>query len=718
MDVTTALSGATTPALVVDVVMPEIVSALGAQSGLLCLLSEDGQWLELLKTVGYPEEVLGSWQRFPADAPTLLREAVRTGQPMLCETREELRQHFPHLAALAERAGHQALAAIPLVCDRGILGALGLSFTQPQSFSEEDRRLMSTLATQCAQALERARLREAERGARALLEAKVAEHQQAEAALRLSEARFRSLVQATAQLVWSTNASGEVVEDSPSWRAFTGQSLEEWLGTGWLQALHPEDRERVVSVWREAVATWSLYEVEYRLRRPDGSYTPVLARGTPVFNPDGTVREWIGANTDITVQKAAEEAQRFHIRVGQVLSESLDTETTLKNIARLAVSHLSDFCMIDLLDERGVLRRHEILAADPVTDAVIQKSRPYPSLVEGNTPMARVLQTGEPLFVHITPEWLDRAARNAEHRASLGQVGPTAAAFVALKARGRTLGLLTLGWTRTHSLPTPKDLGLAQAVADRAAVAIDNARLYAEAQAARVLAEDTGAFREQFIGILGHDLRGPLTAVRMSADLLLRRKEVSEPNRQTLQRIVTSTDKMGRMIEDILDFTRGRLGEGIPVATQPANLQEIARHAVDELAAAHPQRSLQFLTQGSGTGEFDPDRMSQVVTNLVSNALTHGQWETPVRITVKEEGEGLALEVWNQSTPIAPELLSTLFEPFRQGGTRKSASGLGLGLYIVSEVVKAHGGTVTVQSSAEAGTTFTVHLPRTRTPRP
>jgi len=718
MDVTTTLSVAITPAQVVDVVLPEIVAALGAQSGLLCLLSEDGHWLELLKTVGYPEEVLGAWRRFPVDAPTLLREAVRTGQPTLCETREALRQRFPHLAELAERAGHQALAAIPLASDRGLLGAMGLSFTHAQSFNEDHRRYMLTLATQCAQALERARLREVEQQARALLEAKVAELQQAEAALRMSEARFRSLVLASAQIVWSTDASGAVVEDSPSWRAFTGQTLEEWLGTGWLQAVHPDDREQAARAWREAVAIRSLYEVEYRVRRPDGSYTPTLARGTPVFNPDGSIREWIGANTDITQQKAAEEAQRFHIRVGQVLSESLDTETTLKNIARLAVSHLSDFCMLDLLDEGGVLRRHEILAADPVEDTIIKKSRAYPSLVEGNTPMARVLQTGEPLFVHITPEWLDRAARNPEHRAALGELAPTAAAFVALKARGRTLGLLTLGWTRTHSLPTPDTLGLARAVADRAAVALDNARLYAEAQKARLQAEDTGAFREQFIGILGHDLRGPLTAVRMSTELLLQRGGLSEADQRTVRRIVTSTDKMGRMIADILDFTRGRLGGGIPVAPQPGNLHDIARHAVDELAAAHPGRRLEFLATGSGAGEYDPDRMSQVVTNLVSNALTHGTPETPVRITVKEEGTGLTLAVWNQSTPIPPELLPTLFEPFRQGERRKASVGLGLGLYIVSEVVRAHEGTVTVRSTAEEGTTFTVYLPRTQPPRP
>ncbi|WP_257449186.1 sensor histidine kinase [Archangium lipolyticum] len=133
-----------------------------------------------------------------------------------------------------------------------------------------------------------------------------------ERALQLSEERFRSLVLSTAQVVWTTDAEGRVVEDSPSWRAFTGQTVEQWMGIGWFNAVHPEDRPRVRQVWLEAVAQRKPYLVEYRVLRPDGRYTPTLARGTPVFNADGSLREWVGINTDISAsQRAQEERERL-----------------------------------------------------------------------------------------------------------------------------------------------------------------------------------------------------------------------------------------------------------------------------------------------------------------------------------------------------------------------------------------------------------------------
>jgi signal transduction histidine kinase len=171
---------------------------------------------------------------------------------------------------------------------------------------------------------------------------------------------------------------------------------------------------------------------------------------------------------------------------------------------------------------------------------------------------------------------------------------------------------------------------------------------------------------------------------------------------------------MMRMISNILDFARGRLGGGIPLELNRADLREIVRQAVEELAVAHPEQVLEFHAEGDGGGQFDPDRLSQVVGNLVSNALSHGRPGTPVRITVRDAGPEVVLEVWNQGTPIAPEFLPRIFEPFRQGEARLSSHGLGLGLYIVAEVVKAHGGTVEARSTAEEGTTFTVRLPRTR----
>lgn len=222
----------------------------------------------------------------------------------------------------------------------------------------------------------------------------------------------------------------------------------------------------------------------------------------------------------------------------------------------------------------------------------------------------------------------------------------------------------------------------------------------------------TAVFRDQFIGILGHDLRNPLGAIRMSVDHLLR-QELKEGQARIVRRIATSADRMSRMIADVLDFTRSRFGGGIPVEPKPIDLHHVISDAVDELQVAHADRDIRFQAEGSGLGEWDPDRLAQVVSNLVGNALQHGSEDSPVHVRVREDGADVLLEVTNFGNPIAPELLPVLFEPFRGAATRKPGTkGLGLGLWIVRKIVQAHGGSVQVSSTEDRGTTFTVRWPR------
>ena len=223
--------------------------------------------------------------------------------------------------------------------------------------------------------------------------------------------------------------------------------------------------------------------------------------------------------------------------------------------------------------------------------------------------------------------------------------------------------------------------------------------------------------KEIFLAILGHDLRTPLGAIATSARFMLELDELGEPYRTLAQRIVQSADRTLEMVGDLLDFTRGRLGGGIPVARESANLGRIVRDVVDEVAAAHPQCALSVDTRGEERGEWDPARLSQALSNVIGNAVEHGAEGSTVTVEIRGEDARVAVAVHNQGAPIPPERLDGIFNPMRERawsrGSRPTGS-LGLGLYIAERIAFAHEGTIEVTSTEEAGTIFTLHLPRFR----
>ena len=230
------------------------------------------------------------------------------------------------------------------------------------------------------------------------------------------------------------------------------------------------------------------------------------------------------------------------------------------------------------------------------------------------------------------------------------------------------------------------------------------------------LTEEIG-FREQMMGILGHDLRNPITVATIAADLVLRSSELPPAMRDQLLRIRRAAGRMKEMIDTLLDLTRVRFLGKVPLSPIPADLGEISHGAVDEMRAAWPDRPIELTVRGDSHGKWDPARMSQTVSNLVGNAITHGDLGTPVQVLVEGQGNEVELKVHNRGPAIPSDLLPVLFEPFRRGRTAdRSPGGLGLGLYIVKQIVRAHDGTIGVESTDEDGTTFTVHLPRAQSP--
>ena len=230
-------------------------------------------------------------------------------------------------------------------------------------------------------------------------------------------------------------------------------------------------------------------------------------------------------------------------------------------------------------------------------------------------------------------------------------------------------------------------------------------RLHAEAQ-------DRALFAEQMVGIVSHDLRNPLSGITL-ATALLARTGLTDSQQRTLSRIARATDRASHLIADLLDFTQARLGGGLKVAPQPIDLHRIVGDAVDDLALAYPGRVLQHRREGDGACEADPDRLVQLVGNLVSNAMTYGAPEQPVVVTSSSDGTEVSVAVHNRGTPIAPSVQDRIFHPMTRGTVGASATrSVGLGLFIVRQIARAHGGTSEVRSTAEEGTTFRVAFPR------
>lgn len=218
---------------------------------------------------------------------------------------------------------------------------------------------------------------------------------------------------------------------------------------------------------------------------------------------------------------------------------------------------------------------------------------------------------------------------------------------------------------------------------------------------------------DQFLAVLGHDLRNPLGAIMMSAALISRRAE--QENARAASLILTSAGRMKRMVNDLLDLTRTRLGSGIPLSPKPMDLGSLCKEVVAELEAFHPESHLEFHSEGDLNGTWDLDRLAQVLSNLVGNALQHGARDGVVEVTGKVDGKEVVVEVHNQGAAIPQALLANIFEPMvrkASGSEGKGSTSLGLGLHIAREIVLAHGGTIHVSSTARAGTTFCVRLPR------
>jgi PAS domain S-box-containing protein len=599
-------------------------------------------------------------------------------------------------------AGHLPVVsylAVPVITrDGNVLGGLFFGHADEGVFSEGEERLAEALAAQAAVAIDNARLY------------KTLREDRAQSAAR--ERRYRSLVLATPtrQSISTATAEGLREEDSPSWRELTGLTFEQMRGRGWLDAIFDADRQRVERAWDEAIASQTLFEQQYRLRMADGSYRWFASRAVPVYDAEGAVTEWIGTTTDVHDARVTEDARRFLAKATELFASSLDYEKTLTTLTSLAVPALADWCAVDIADEtHPPHRRLAVAHVDPAkTEYAWEFYRKHPPDPE-NDQVAAVMRTGQPQLVTTVPEgMLERMVKDEEQLRIVRELGLFSWMIVPLHSRGRVLGAITFVSSDSRRRFTELDLQQAEEFASRASVAIDNALLYRDAQAAN-------RAKDEFLATLSHELRTPMTSILGWARMLSMGLSPEE-SRDAVDAIEKSAQVQAQLIDDILDVSRIISGK-LRVNPEPVDLRTVAQAALATVHPAAQAKNIEILTSFPPTVPAvaaDEGRLQQVIWNLLSNAIKFTPRGGTVTLRIGVVGSLLRLTVRDTGEGIAREFLPHAFEAFRQAdsSTTRVHGGIGLGLAIVRYIVELHGGRVSVASEGVGkGTTFTVDLP-------
>jgi len=704
--VSAGLSEATTAEQVADVIFREGMAAMGADAGSLSLVRTDASGareLDVVRTSGFSAPVVERFRRFPLRAGRPLSDALLSQRPRLLASHADWQRHYPDMTRETDALGYEfeALAAVPIVSGGRALAGLSFSFREPMAFDEPTRTFLSTMGEQCGLALERARAFEAEREARefstrilgSIRDAFVAMsadfrytfvNPQAETLLR------RTAAQMLGQLAWDVFPGSR---DRPFGRAF-----ERALATQ--EPVSLEEFSQSAQRWLEA----RIY--------PAGE-------GLTVFFQD------------VTERRRAQDTSQFLAEASRLLSASLEYETTLRAVAEAAVPRLGDWCAVDVVRDPAnaawppEIERLAVMHHDPAKVALgwaLAARQPIDWSAPAGVPA--VLRDRAPLFVPaVSDAMLVATAGDAEHLALLRALDFSSIIVVPLVARDRTLGALTLCTAESGRHYDEADLALALDLAQRVAVAVDNARLFREAERARREAEAANRAKSDFLGTMSHELRTPLNAVLGYVDLLDAgvRGPLSDVQREDLGRIRRSAKVLMSLVNDVLNFARVEAGQvqfhltDVPLSSVLADLEALIAPSIraKQLVYAHDP------CVDGWVARADPERLKQILTNLLTYAIkfTPAGGHLAVECDGSETSAGPVLHIRVRDTGrgIPADGLGRIFEPFVQIDrhlTGESQQGVGLGLAIARDLARRMSGDLMVESEVGTGSTFTLTLPR------
>lgn len=712
-DLAAALAQSRTRSDVVDVLIELGMRIAESDTCTLYVLDDTGNTLELLGERGCAPEVIDRIRRISAsDGTPNALSYLRSGQALWAETEADYRALFPSLATMdANGPRAQAFWSVPLIAEGRPLGLFAMGFYEPRRFSREDRSLVETLSSQCAQALVRAMRTEREDRAR-----------------RWLDTTLRSIGDA----VIATNSDGQVTFMNPIAERLTGFAEPEAIGKPLDEVFricseqtHEPIENPVHKVLREGKVIGLANHTILRSRT--GLEIPIDDSGAPIRNEAGQIFGVVLVFRDATPQQRMRIRREFLTKSSEVFVSSLDYQSTLASVARLAVPTIADWCVVTLVDsETAPPYQAAVAHVDPAKLEFARRlGEKYPGDPNASSGAPQVIRTGRSeLYAEVPESLIERAATDAEHLKLLAALKLESAMVVPLAGRRRILGALSFIFADSGRHYTTDDLEFAEDFARRAAMAIENAQALKDAETARAQervqrrnAELASRAKDEFLAVVSHELRTPLNAI-LGWAVILRGRQPSQEIEHGLAVIERNARAQAKLVEDVLDVSRIVSGK-LSLTLKKTNVAQLMHSAVETLAPAADAKNISVITDIPDTNlviTADANRMEQVVWNLLSNAVKFTPRGGSIRLSAYLQGSELEITVADSGEGISPAALPFVFEPFQQAdaSTTRRHGGLGLGLSIVKHLVAAHGGTVTAMSDGEGkGARFRVLIPIT-----
>jgi PAS domain S-box-containing protein len=480
-------------------------------------------------------------------------------------------------------------------------------------------------------------------------------------------------------------------------------------GIDWISLVHPEDRPAVRQAIEDSIAERTTIHIEFRVVRKDGSVAWILADGMIQYDSVGSPRRVIGVNVDITDRKQAEDNLRFLSHASTLLSSSLDYETTLATVANLATPGVGDWCAIDMIGDDGTLQMVAVAHKDPGRVEWARELRETsPPDLSAPRGLPHVLRTGQSeLYPFISDEMLVASAQDERELSLARSLGITSAMIVPISFGGRPVGGITFVTTESRRRYTEADLVMAEELASRASLAIENSQLYRQVQ-------DALALRDEFISIASHELRTPVTSLKVYAQMLGRQAERRGDTATALQltKMESQVDKLSKLIANLLDVSKIEAGK-LEYLSETFDLVALVRDIADSPKAMDQKHIVTVADCDPITVCGDRDRIGQVIVNLLTNAIKYSPDAERVEIWLSRDEGTVTVAVRDFGIGIDARFHDHIFDRFFQVADpdERTFPGLGMGLYISQDIARRHGGDIRIESKKGEGSTFSLVLP-------